>query len=61
MSLDDMFRHPERTNLSDAQFEQLLVAREKEKRTRTGLIAFLSILGFAAVVVASIAVAIIVR
>lgn len=61
VGLDEMFNHPEQTNLSDYQFQLLLDAREKERRTRTGLIAFLSILGFVAVVVASIAAAVIIR
>jgi hypothetical protein len=55
MSLDDMFKHPERTNLSDAQFDRLLDQREKEKRLRAGLIGFSVALGsLAAVAVALI-------
>lgn len=45
MSLDDMFKHPEKTNLSDSQFEMLLAQRRDEKRARTGLIGFAIIMG----------------
>lgn len=51
MSLDDMFKRPEETKLSDTQFEKLLEARERERRTRTGLIAFFGLLVIAAITI----------
>lgn len=53
MSLDDMFKHPERYAVSDASFERMLEAREKEKRLKAGLIGFAIIVG-AIVIVASV-------
>lgn len=52
MTLDDMFKHPEHARqLSDAQFDKLIEAREKEKRNRDALIAFFGLLVVAAVTV----------
>ncbi len=49
--LDSVFRHPERANLTDAQFEMLLKARERERSTRLGLIAFLTLFGIIGAVI----------
>lgn len=48
MSLDDMFKHPERASLSDTQFEMLMKQREREKNQRNGLVVFLVIIGVVA-------------
>jgi hypothetical protein len=58
MSLDDMFKHPERTNLSDSQFEKLIAQRRDEKRTRAALIAFGIMVGAVAAIIVGIVVAI---